>query len=86
MAANERFLSINEIAACLGVSRWTVMRALDDGEIPSVAIRGARRVDPADLHAWIAAQKAVSLARMDASRAPMAANRPVGRPRKTAVA
>ena len=83
MPVPEKFLTIQQVADTLGVHRSTVSRMLDDGTLPSIAVRGDRRVDPADFSAWLEAQKAASLHRAAERRAAVApAKRPVGRPRK----
>lgn len=84
-----QFLSISDVASVLRVSRWTVSRMLDDGVLPHVPVRGAPRIDPTDLAAWIAAEKAKSVQRAERQaqeRAKLTAV-PVrrGRPRKAAV-
>jgi excisionase family DNA binding protein len=80
-----QFLSIDETAAYLGVHRSTIARMLDDGEIPSIEVRGTRRLDRTDLGAWVEAKKIASL-RKSLNRAE--AQRPQrrrGRPRKAEV-
>ncbi|MBI4997818.1 MAG: helix-turn-helix domain-containing protein [Rhodocyclales bacterium] len=47
-------LTIPATAARMGVSRRTVEREIADGRLPVVGVRGARRVDEADLEAYIA--------------------------------
>ena len=47
-------LTIAGVAARLSVSRTTAWRLISSGAIPSVRVTHAlRRVDPADLEAWI---------------------------------
>ena len=41
-----RFYNATEVAAMFGVSRMTVYRAIDDGDIPAIRVRG-RRIIPA---------------------------------------
>lgn len=88
--AESQFLSISDVADILAVSRWTVSRMLEDGEIPYVPARGTPRIDRADFDAWIADKKAASLAKAQAKKAkeeaPPAPIRRRGRPRKQEVA
>ncbi|WP_082915123.1 helix-turn-helix domain-containing protein [Paramagnetospirillum marisnigri] len=84
-----QYLSISDVASVLRVSRWTVSRMLDDGVLPHIPVRGAPRIDPADLMAWIAAEKAKSVQRAK-QRAQERAKLTVvsgrrGRPRKSPV-
>lgn len=51
-----------QVAAALGVSRWTVYRLAGEGRIPSARI-GRRRVFPkVAVDRWLAEQAAASLA------------------------
>lgn len=50
------FLTQQEIAAKLGVSRATVAVYLDKGILPSVVIHGRRRVPSEALQEWIRQQ------------------------------
>jgi len=83
---SERYLSINECAESLGVSRWTISREIEDGVLPVVVIRGSPRVDPADFDQYLSKKKtdaaAAIAARKSTSSAP---KRGRGRPRKASV-
>jgi len=46
-------MSLEATARYLGVSRWTVYRMLDTGELRSVTIGGRRKVRPVDLDAML---------------------------------
>ncbi len=83
---DSQFVSIADAAALLGVSRWTVGRMLDDGEIPHIRPRGVPRIDRADLEAWVAAQKAASVSKPQEKPPVKQPARDSGRPRKVAVA
>ena len=80
-----QFISIDETADYLGVHRSTVSRLLDDGEIPSIEVRGTRRLDRADLGAWVEAKKAASLRKSLDRQAVPCSQRRRGRPRKAAI-
>lgn len=80
-----QFLSIDETAAYLGVHRSTIARMLDDGEIPSIEVRGIRRLDRADLGAWVEAKKAASLRKSLDGKGGELIQRRRGRPRKAGV-
>ncbi len=80
-----QFLSIADAAILFGVSRWTVARLIDDGELPAIRVRGIPRIDRDDLAAWIAAQKAASLQQSQEKKAAEAPRRGRGRPRKAAI-
>jgi excisionase family DNA binding protein len=81
-----QFVSIAEAALLLGVSRWTVGRMLEDGELPSIRVRGVHRIDLADLATWIEAQKTESVRKKSpAAQSKSPVPRVVGRPRKAPV-
>lgn len=80
-----QFLSIDETATYLGVHRSTIARMLDEGEIPSIEVRGTRRLDRADLGAWVEAKKAASLRKSLDRQGVQDSQRRRGRPRKAAV-
>lgn len=75
------FLSLSEVATYLGISRPTVWRLLDSGELPGLKIRDTWRVEKADLSVWIDQQKSASQEKIRATKKP-SKKRPVGRPRK----
>jgi excisionase family DNA binding protein len=79
------FITPAEIAKITKVSRWSIARDLQDGKIPSVEIRGLRRVLVSDFIAWIERQKAESLQKAKERQACEAPRRGRGRPRKAAV-
>ena len=48
-------VTITEAAARLGVSRWTVRRMMDDGELDAIHVRGALRIDAASIERYVSA-------------------------------
>jgi len=50
-------LTVDEVAERLGVSATTVSRLVRERAIPHVRVRHALRFDPADLEAWLDAQR-----------------------------
>ena len=52
---SERFLSPREVADKLGLHVNTVYRAIDSGELRAHKLRGALRIAPASLDAWLEA-------------------------------
>jgi excisionase family DNA binding protein len=53
------FYTTRSLAQRLSVNEKTVRRLLADGEMPSYTIRDARRIDPADVDAYLASQRSV---------------------------
>lgn len=51
----EELLTVDEVAARLRVSRWTVYRLMKERELTSVKVRGCRRVTPDSVNTYIAA-------------------------------
>jgi excisionase family DNA binding protein len=43
------FLSIQQVAALLGVTEWTVKNWVSDGHLPSAKIGGTRRIRRSDI-------------------------------------
>jgi len=56
----ERLLKISDVAERLNVSRWTVSRLLDAGDLPSIMIKGCKRVRPSDLARFIEKETGVT--------------------------
>lgn len=55
---NDRsMLTVREVMRRLGLKERTVRELLATGELPSVKIGGARRVETAELEAFIAARR-----------------------------
>lgn len=50
-------LTLPQAAGQLGISRRTLEREIADGRLPVVEIRGAVRIDEADLREYIVAQR-----------------------------
>jgi putative molybdopterin biosynthesis protein len=50
---DRRLLSVGEVATRLGVSRLTVWRLIDRGEIPALRVGRQLRLDPEELNAWL---------------------------------
>ena len=48
-----RLMSVQEVAAVLGVSTATVYKLAHEGDLPHVRIGNAIRVEPGDLRAWL---------------------------------
>ena len=78
------YLSISEIAEILNLSKPTVWRLVDDGDLAGIKIRDTWRVARVDFDSWIEQQKAVSQEKIRARKVP-SEKRPVGRPRKKGV-
>ena len=51
----QAFFTSRSLAAYLSLSERTVRELLRIGAIPSYKVAGARRIDPADVDAWLAA-------------------------------
>lgn len=47
------YLTIMEVAIMLGVCRQTVYNMIDREGLPTITIRGVKRVDPSDLDKWL---------------------------------
>jgi len=52
------YLSTSRAARELAVSRWTVVRMIEDGELDGIRIRGMLRVDAASVTRYIATHAA----------------------------
>lgn len=50
----DELLTVDEVAARLRVSRWTVYRLMKERHVVSVKVRGCRRVTPESVSAYIA--------------------------------
>ena len=48
-----QLLTINQVAEIVGLSSWTVRRAIHDGELPASKLRSRYLVDAADLDVWV---------------------------------
>jgi excisionase family DNA binding protein len=46
-------LSMSETARLLGISRWTVRRMIEEGELDAIHVRGMLRVERASVAAYI---------------------------------
>lgn len=46
-------LSVTETARELGISRWTVRRMVDAGELDAIDVRGMLRIERASVEAYI---------------------------------
>ena len=55
--ARQAFFTPRTLATYLAVSERTLRELLRTGEIPSYKIAGARRIDPADVDAWLAQRR-----------------------------
>ncbi len=47
------YLTIMEVAIILGVCRQTVYNMIDHEGLPTLTIRGVRRIDPTKLNEWL---------------------------------
>lgn len=56
-AADDRLVSLKEVADTLCVSLRTVMRLVADGELPSVLIGRRRLIRRETLRAWLAGRE-----------------------------
>ena len=63
--SQDQLLKVSEVAQRLGLSRSTVMGLLARGEIESLTIGRARRVQMSRLDAWIAERAASEARRRD---------------------
>lgn len=52
-ATGERMLTVREVCAALNVSRWTVSRIIDDGELSVVRVGRAVRVRESALQRYV---------------------------------
>lgn len=50
---NKKYLNVNEIAAYLGVSKFSIYRWIDRREIPFIPMGRMRRFDPAVIDEWM---------------------------------
>lgn len=53
MKAGERWLSVEEIAAHLGVSKETIYRWLDSGKVPSHRVGRLWKFKASEVDAWV---------------------------------
>jgi excisionase family DNA binding protein len=53
MSADQRLLTVREVARLTMLSRSTVMALIRRGEIPSLTILRARRIRASDLWTWV---------------------------------
>lgn len=51
------YLTIMEVAIMLGVCRQTIYNMIDREGLPTITIRGVKRVDPDDLNKWLTRYK-----------------------------
>jgi excisionase family DNA binding protein len=51
------YLTIMEVAIMLGVCRQTVYNMIDREGLPTITIRGVKRIDPSDLDKWLTKYK-----------------------------
>ncbi len=53
----EDLLSVRRVARMFGVCEKTVRKMIGDGELPSVLVRGAVRIQARDVDRWVSARK-----------------------------
>ena len=84
---NSTLLSINETAAFLSVSRWTIHRLCNAGILPKILIAGSPKILISDIEDYVSRQREAAL--RDVVRPPAASQetvkRSVGRPRKPTI-
>lgn len=83
-----RCVSFDDAAKILGVSKDTIRRRADEGEIPFLHVGGLPRIDAADLLSFIERQKAAAAERIAQRKARQAQDVPKrkpGRPRKKGI-
>lgn len=51
------YLTVIEVAIVLGVCRQTVYNMIDREGLPTIRIRGVRRIDPDELNKWLVRYK-----------------------------
>lgn len=51
------YLTIVEVAIMLGVCRQTIYNMIDSEGLPTISIRGVKRIDPSDLDKWLTKYK-----------------------------
>ena len=56
-SAQPLLLSVADVAIQLGVCRTTVYRYMSDEGLPSMLLRGVRRIHPDSLQAWLKQQE-----------------------------
>lgn len=56
-AMGRRYLTYDEAAGHMGISRWTIWRAVKHGELPAVRVGAAVRFDVADLDRYMSERK-----------------------------
>ena len=50
---NRPLMTIEQVARYLGVSRWTIGRMLDDGDLRAHMVGARRKIRPADVDAYL---------------------------------
>jgi excisionase family DNA binding protein len=50
---NRPLMTVEQVARYLGVSRWTIGRMLDDGELRAHMVGARRKIRPADVDAYL---------------------------------
>ncbi len=51
------YLTVMEVAIMLGVCRQTIYNMIDREGLPTITIRGVRRIDPDELKSWLTKYK-----------------------------
>jgi excisionase family DNA binding protein len=65
MTSEERWLSVEEIATHLGVSKETVYRWLEKGKIPAHRVGKLWKFKPSEVDAWVISGEASQQERRD---------------------
>ncbi len=53
------YLTVAEVAILLGVCRQTIYNMIDYESLPTIRIRGVRRIDPKELEKWLSKYRSV---------------------------
>jgi len=53
----DHLLTVDEVGEVLGLSRTSIYRLSESGQIPSVVLGGSRRFDPSTLALWISGKE-----------------------------
>lgn len=51
--SEKRYLNVDEVAAYIGVSKYSIYRWVDRREIPFIPLGRVRRFDPLAIDAWM---------------------------------
>lgn len=82
-----QYFTIAAVAKILCVSRWTITRIIEDGDLVAEEHRGSIRISACDFEEYVARKRAAAIKAAEERREvkSVTAVRPVGRPRKAGV-